>query len=230
MNAIKDVVTNLSYQPSLTADVWSDFGLQHAYLGVTLHCVNLHKRHLTRFFLGLTKLHGNHTGELIHEKTEEVLQRYNLKLADIYKIVSDNGSNMIRAFKHDTEDFEVGQSDYVEIDDELFIDSYGSDLDVDNDITSIDSCFTENVAINTNMFKRISCFAHSLQLCVMKFLKEYVEHTTGFSNMCKLIGRVKKSVSAIQAIKKEAGKNLIAPSNTPVGFMVSCHWSFCRNQ
>uniref|UniRef100_A0A915CWE9 BED-type domain-containing protein n=1 Tax=Ditylenchus dipsaci TaxID=166011 RepID=A0A915CWE9_9BILA len=86
---------------SLTCDVWTDSGLNNAYLGVTLHCTDSTAT-LRRICLGLQQLKGSHTGTLIRRETEKILSIYGLCTANAFKVVTDGGSNMIKAYsKHD---------------------------------------------------------------------------------------------------------------------------------
>ena len=50
-------------------------------------------------FLGLKSLHGSHTAGRIREHVEEILDEYGLSLDRVFKIVTDNGSNMVAAFQ-----------------------------------------------------------------------------------------------------------------------------------
>ncbi|CAF5218685.1 unnamed protein product [Rotaria magnacalcarata] len=48
--------------------------------------------------LDFIRLKSPHTGENIHETTERILDRFNMK-EKVYKIVTDNTSSMIKAYK-----------------------------------------------------------------------------------------------------------------------------------
>uniref|UniRef100_A0A915E7R6 BED-type domain-containing protein n=1 Tax=Ditylenchus dipsaci TaxID=166011 RepID=A0A915E7R6_9BILA len=71
---------------SLTCDVWTDSGLNNAYLGVTLHCTDSTAT-LRRICLGLQQLKGSHTGTLIRRETEKILSIYGLCTANAFKVV-----------------------------------------------------------------------------------------------------------------------------------------------
>ena len=74
------------------------FFTTNVYLGITLHCVDKNES-LRRIFLGLKELHGSHTGYLLRNKAEELLNEYGVHIEDVYKIVTDSGSNILSAFK-----------------------------------------------------------------------------------------------------------------------------------
>jgi hypothetical protein len=81
---------------TLTVDGWSD-RRGRSFIGVTCHFIN-YKCEPQAFLIDFVRLKGPHTGENIHQTTEFILDRYNLK-EKVYKIVTDNASSMIKAYK-----------------------------------------------------------------------------------------------------------------------------------
>uniref|UniRef100_A0A915EQS3 Uncharacterized protein n=1 Tax=Ditylenchus dipsaci TaxID=166011 RepID=A0A915EQS3_9BILA len=73
---IKDELSGLSRRFSLTCDLWTDSGLNNAYLTIE----------------------GSHTGTLIRRETEKILCIYVLSTANAFEVVTDGGRNMIKAF------------------------------------------------------------------------------------------------------------------------------------
>uniref|UniRef100_A0A915EAL5 Transposase n=1 Tax=Ditylenchus dipsaci TaxID=166011 RepID=A0A915EAL5_9BILA len=63
---------------------------------VTLHFVK--DSQLRTAFLGLRCLHGAHTAINIRQEVIRVLEVYGLTLDEIFKVVTDNGSNILSAF------------------------------------------------------------------------------------------------------------------------------------
>lgn len=54
---------------------------------------------VSRIFLGICELKSSHTRELILAETKTLFLNYDLTLKDIFCIVTDNASNVIKAFK-----------------------------------------------------------------------------------------------------------------------------------
>jgi hypothetical protein len=81
---------------TLTVDGWTD-RRGRSFIGVTCHFIN-YKCEPQAFLIDFVRLKGPHTAENIHRTTEFILDRYNLK-EKVYKIVTDNASSMIKAYK-----------------------------------------------------------------------------------------------------------------------------------
>lgn len=84
---------------ALTTDIWSDTAVS-SYVGVTAHFFDAKMTFQSRF-LGLKKLPLSHSGEIVREKIDKLLEEYGLTNADISKIVTDGASNMVKAFKEE---------------------------------------------------------------------------------------------------------------------------------
>lgn len=81
---------------SATIDVWTDASMLHAYIGITLHFIADSK--LFCRSIGVAELQGRHTAEQIKQCLELKLNEFGLTTNDLFKIVTDNGSNMVKAF------------------------------------------------------------------------------------------------------------------------------------
>ena len=68
-----------------------------SFIGVTCHFINP-KCEPQTYLIDFVRIKSLHTAEKIHQITEEILDRYNLK-DKVYKIVTDNASTMIKAYK-----------------------------------------------------------------------------------------------------------------------------------
>ena len=82
---------------SITTDIWSDSS-RSSYLGITAHSA-LADFSIESHFIGLKKLEKRHNAGYVKEIVEELLAGYDLSISQINFIVTDNGSNMIAAFK-----------------------------------------------------------------------------------------------------------------------------------
>lgn len=71
-----------------------------------MHFIDKDEASIKMAFLGLKELTSAHVHEYIRECLIEVLDDYGLEITDLFKIVSDNGSNFVAAFP-DKEGFNV---------------------------------------------------------------------------------------------------------------------------
>uniref|UniRef100_A0A915D893 SUN domain-containing protein n=1 Tax=Ditylenchus dipsaci TaxID=166011 RepID=A0A915D893_9BILA len=94
---IKEELSKMTQRYSLTCDIWTDSGMKNAYLGITLHYTDS-TSNLRRVFLGLQQLKDSHTDAMIRRETEKILSNYGLSLSNVFKVVTDAGSNMVKAF------------------------------------------------------------------------------------------------------------------------------------
>lgn len=81
---------------TLTIDGWCDRRCR-SFLGATCHFLDKEMMPET-FLIDFVRFKSPHTGENIRQLTEEILDRYNIK-EKIFKIVTDNASNMVNAYK-----------------------------------------------------------------------------------------------------------------------------------
>ena len=84
---------------SICADIWSKRGLTASFLGITAHFFSRkdHKRHCLT--LAVWRMPLPHTADHVRDLVHKVLSEWNIPLNKIMVIVTDNGSNMVAAFK-----------------------------------------------------------------------------------------------------------------------------------
>ena len=80
----------------LTIDAWSN-KRSRSFLGITCHYINQHIKP-EAVLLEFLRLKSPHTGDKIYQLTEDVLHRFGIK-EKVFKIITDNASNMVKAFK-----------------------------------------------------------------------------------------------------------------------------------
>ncbi|XP_076811671.1 E3 SUMO-protein ligase ZBED1-like [Clavelina lepadiformis] len=81
---------------SFTTDLWSSLR-QQSYIGVTAHCLVTKTGQLQTFVIATKQVMDSHTGINIADWIESTLEEYSLSPGQIFAVVSDNGSNMVRA-------------------------------------------------------------------------------------------------------------------------------------
>ncbi|CAF2647601.1 unnamed protein product [Rotaria sp. Silwood2] len=81
---------------TLTVDAWSDRRCR-SFLGITCHFID-NKMMPQAYLIDFLRFKSPHTSENIQQLTEEVLERFNIK-QKVFKIITDNASSMIKAYK-----------------------------------------------------------------------------------------------------------------------------------
>lgn len=151
-----DIIRVLETQASvaLTTDLWSDRRLR-SFLGVTAHvaCKDNDSYSLKSFLLDCRRFTGKHCGERIASAFDEIVEEYGIS-NKISFILTDNASNMKRAFKVRLPDSEHPESDNDDLDNEMMWE----------DMEDFEQPWSSG--------ERLSCFAHSLQLVVNDGMKE----------------------------------------------------------
>ena len=86
-------INNLITKVSLTTDIWSSSYNNTAYLGVTMHYINVNWE-IKKCLLDFIPMEGSHTGILISTKLTNILQDFNIS-DRVISLTTDNGSNML---------------------------------------------------------------------------------------------------------------------------------------
>ncbi|KAH7703154.1 transposase [Aphelenchoides avenae] len=93
---------------SVVVDIWS---VSHSsYVGVTMHFVGSGGR-LEVCFLGVRDIEGVKTAERVRECVNSILNEYLLKDDDVAFYVTDNGSNLLKAYRDSIEEVHIVVSD-----------------------------------------------------------------------------------------------------------------------
>ena len=183
---------------SICADIWSKRGMSSSYLGITCHFYSRrdHRRHCVT--LAVRRMPSPHTGEKIREVVDEVLEEWNISPSRVLATLTDNGSNMLVAFRPKLTD--SSDDDDSELEDET-----------EPDIVSDLEDFEENEIDHEVAFvalKRVSCFAHTLQLVVQKF-----DEVSTFNALLKrthsIVRKFNTSTKATEKLISICGKKLV---------------------
>ncbi|CAF1422957.1 unnamed protein product [Rotaria magnacalcarata] len=194
---------------TLTVDGWCDRRCR-SFLGITCHYIDS-KMVPQSCLLDFIRLKSPHTGENIHETTERILDRFNMK-EKVYKIVTDNTSSMIKAYKFG-----------LSVDDEI--------IDDDNEVQLMANAHTTfnafNQEVDTSSFHfinipqddgdlidgdnpsniRLSCFAHTLQLCIRDGLKN-ASYVPKVLAKCQALAKFSNKSSRIADLLEQLNKNI----------------------
>ena len=139
----------------------------HAYLGLTCHFIS-DKWKLVSYLLACRQMSGSHTGEKITSEFEDIIDEFCIQKT-VFKAVTDNAYNMKKVFGNSLSlpGFSYTMDnveEHTESDAELEI-SMSDDEDTEDSNSQFDS-------IMEKIPDRVSCFAHTLQLCVKDGLTE----------------------------------------------------------
>ena len=70
-----------------------------------MHYIDSKNEKSRSLFLGLKELNRSHTGDYVKEAITDVLDEHGLDLSQIYRCISDNGSNFVAAFSNEIEGY-----------------------------------------------------------------------------------------------------------------------------
>lgn len=232
---------------AFTTDLWTKKGLTSSYIGVTTHFFSSKDDSSHYPMIAVRRIHHPATGENIRSLFEEIIAEWGIPADKVMAVVTDNGSNVIKAFKElvveadqyssdDKEDevlSDTGEEEHLSDDHEEVVGdilgedgSHGSDDDdsdfdaeFEENLRSIDcdlENFEQNEADHTTLFPnmpRLSCFAHTLQLVVLKFNTDKSVHRV-MQCAYKLVSKVNKSSVVTQSLIKRCGKKLVGKCPT----------------
>lgn len=142
----------------LTADIWST--QRKSFMGITAHWLDEHsfKRHSVA--LACRRFTGMHSYDKIAELIVCIMDEYNIDILKAVAIVTDNGSNFVKAFK----EFQITLN--------LNAEEYDSESDKENENTSVshettdflEVCLSSTSNASISLPYHIRCAAHTLSL------------------------------------------------------------------
>ena len=101
LDRVKASLSDSRYSVSfaMTTDIWSSRA-NDSYIGYTFHYIidNGHEFVLKSHLLEVKNFPDSHTGENIMTELQEVFSQWNLSPSNLASFVTDNGSNIVRAF------------------------------------------------------------------------------------------------------------------------------------
>lgn len=168
---------------SLTTDLWTNRSMK-GFLGITGHYIL--DWCLKSVMVSCSRFQGRHSAENIRQEYEEVVSDLNVRNKISY-VVSDNASNMVKAFKMSLPGFEKT----------CVTDNADDDLD-ENDDMDLDDDEPETG------FKHMRCYAHTLQLVVRDGLRDCsLNIHKVVAKASKIAGHIRKSTAATEVLEAE---------------------------
>ena len=171
---------------SLTTDLWSNRQMR-SYIGITGHYI-LNWR-MNSVMVACHRFQGRHTACNIYEVFQDIVASYKIS-NKISSIITDNASNMVKAFSLPGYINTYQESDISESED-------------DNDDHSEDIFDYEDDVLDLLPPTRSSCFAHTLQLVVKDGLKNAGVFTKVVSKVSTIVSFVHKSTVAAEILEGE---------------------------
>lgn len=143
--------------------------------------------------LACARFKGRHTADNIYQQYQETLSAFEIS-SRIASVVTDNASNMLKAFNFDIPGFVDTQSteDLTREDDGDFEDEPVESPDPEED----------NSTLLSHLPERFPCFAHTLQLVIHDGLKDAGTQTSKLiAKASRIVSHVKKSTLATDVLE-----------------------------
>jgi len=211
-------------------DIWSNKGLTASFLGISAAFFHPPTRMPLHVFINLYQIPHPHTGSMIANKLLECLMEWSIESKKVLMLVTDNGSNMIKAVndlsvlsRHvpstangvsdsdtagNTEDSSESEPEDTESEAE---DDASNSMDggtiEEYESESELSEDGEQVEVNVNL-RRFPCIAHTLQL-VVKTISKHDATARLILKTTKIAQAVRKSSVATQKLVEKCGKTLV---------------------
>lgn len=181
--------------------------LVRSFLGITAHWIDVSDLSRKSCTLACRRIKGSHKAEILAVKLDEVISGYKLS-KKVVRIVTDNGSNFVKAFKltHEEDvinDDELDFFDLTEMLDNAF-DDFGFILPPHKRCAA----HTANLTMSSDMKKQIT----------NNTFKKMEESAMGKCN--ELFKKQRRSSLAADFIKDKIGRYLVAPSSTRWNYVV----------
>ena len=178
---------------SLCADIWSKQGMTASFLGITCHYFNHSDMKRHSITLAVKRFPSPHTAARVLEVFESVIEDWKLPVLKIFRVLTDNGSNMLAAFtgdnerEDDTMNISDIEEDNISDDDDKLNDAAVLAIDAGEEVIELDLEDYEDISASSQKaieeferseldhhstfhnYKRVSCFIHTLQLVVKVF-------------------------------------------------------------
>jgi hypothetical protein len=198
---------------SLGADIWSKRGLSESYLGITAYFYDKTREIKYVLTLGLKLFPHPHKAENIRDQIKSIIEEYGIRYEKIFRVITDNGSNMVKTFKiewldmNECDDIDIESDEDIDINEGIEeIDSNVDENEFDSEETDLNSGFKE-IKIN-----RIGCVIHILQ-CVITVCNKSSPYKEIIKSATDLIKKFRQSVKLAEKLKLKTGS--VLPTITP---------------
>ena len=186
----------------LGMDCWSKKSLTASYLAISASFFHPSRHIPVHILLSLHQIAHPHTGSMLADKLNETLHEWGIERSQILVVVTDNGSNMVKAVRmaneqqEAVEDADEGESDIAETESE----------EPEEEPTE------PEIEVDTNLY-RFPCLAHTLQL-VLKELGKNQAYTNLVTKVRAVVRAVKISSVAQEKLIAACGQTVIKDCTT----------------
>ena len=191
---LKEEVKKVSFC-STTCDIWSN--KKRSFMGMTLHTICEKTLKRQSFPLACSRFRGRHTFDKVAEVIVNIHEQYDLSLEKVTKVLTDNGSNMVKCFQ------QYGVKSMTVLDDqseEIFEAEQDSDIEDEDDIDFIpvpEPDPNDNHEIIYELPSREKCFAHTLSLIATSDLKKITTFPAEYKRVAGPSGTAMSKLSAL---------------------------------
>lgn len=207
---LKDNLKNIA-TVCVTADCWTVF--RRSYLGMTVHWIDPTTMDRKSMGISCRRILGRHTYDILADAIESVLEDYGIK-SKTSMIVTDNGSNFIKAFR------------IFGTPDEPSDDNIPSTSSEDIDESELETCVEINDILDSNedagrLPPHHCCTSHTLNLLATKDAEEALTSPSYkrisqqvFAKCQVLFNKQNMSTLAAEIIFNHLGRYLVVPGAT----------------
>lgn len=193
---------------TLCLDAWTKKGLSASFLGVSACFFDPSTATPVHVILNLYELQHPHTGTMIADCLEKSIEQWGITKEKVQLIVSDNGSNMVKAVKVMRE-HEADRKQADEEPDEEEETSEGENSAEDEEPTDEDDA---PLVLPPHVeYRWMPCMAHTLQLIIKP---AYVYFSSLLEKTRHLVGKIRKSSVAVEKVVEKCGKSVVSDCNT----------------
>lgn len=191
---------------TICLDGWTKRGLSASYLAISACFFDPSTHRPIHATLNVYEMQHPHTGQVIADCLERCMQQWGIGHEKVLLIVSDSGSNMIKAIKLLQARCEVERNNQVEDGERE------NDGEVDEDEENGEQEIEVAMELPPHVvYRRMACLAHTLQLVIKA---AYVHFDTLLCKTRHLVGRIRKSSVAVEKLVGMCGKSVISDCTT----------------
>lgn len=193
-------------------DCWSKKTLSASFLAVSVSFYHPSRHQPIHVLLNLHQISHPHTGDMLADKLMETLETWGIARSKILMIVTDNGSNMIKAVRlaNNMKNVESENESDTEQDDD---DNTGSEDEEDDMGMEESNIELEESVANAANLHRFPCIAHTLQLIIKELVKNQA-YTNLITKVRQLVKFIRVSSVAQEKLLTLCGKSVVKDCTT----------------